>query len=408
MHLPINEVPGSLRDFVRKEDKVSVFGPYLEEGTYKIAKLIDAADRPDSVHARHILLGAGQSRSIERARSLADSLLGLVKKGVSFEKLAASFSDDKGSAQLGGDLGWFTEGKMIMQFNNACFSARKGDILKVETTYGMHVIEILDQSAKVRKYNTGIIDRKITPGSATNQQIYSQASMFAGTNVTYDKFNSAIASLKLGKRKASDVAPNQKTLPGLDNCRALVIALFSTPEGKIVTDNSDQAVFEIDDKYVVAYCTRVQEEGIAPVKDVESDIKFALYREKKAGLLSAEFRVVNQAGSTLEDIAGRLNLNIQDATRVNFRSFSVPGVGAEPALAAAATVARQGTVAGPVEGNNGVYMLEVNNVSDEGAGNDIKLTRDRLMASTRIRGGYEAYEALRDEAKVIDKRYKFY
>ena len=55
-------------------------------------------------------------------------------------------SDDQGSAQIGGDLGWFPEGRMVVPFNNACFSGKKGDIKIVETTFGIHIIEILAQS----------------------------------------------------------------------------------------------------------------------------------------------------------------------------------------------------------------------------------------------------------------------
>ena len=102
-----------------------------------------------------------------------------------------------------------------------------------------------------------------------------------------------------------------------------------------------------------------------------------------------------------------MGLTVQEATQVNFKSYTVPGVGTEPALIAAATVSKQGTVAGPVKGINGVYMLAANNVTtakDE----DLKLAQDRLKATFQIRGTYEAYEALRKGANIIDKRYKFY
>ena len=62
---------------------------------------------------------------------------------------------------------------------------------------------------------------------------------------------------------------------------------------------------------------------------------------------------------------------------MNFRSYTVPGAGTEPALIAAASVAKQGIVAGPVKGNNGVYMLAVNNVTPS-QGEDLKLLQNRL------------------------------
>ena len=406
-YVPIAEVPAQLADFAKKEDKTAVFGPYNEDGSLKIARLLDVADRPDSVHVRHILISAGQIRGITDARETADSLLKLIKTGTPFATLALTSSDDQGSAQLGGDLGWFPEGMMVVPFNDACFTGKKGDIVTAETTFGIHIIEILAQSRTSRKYHIGIVDRKIIPGSMTNQRIYSDASQFAGASNTYEKFNQAITEKGLTKRVANDISPQQKTLPGLENPRNLVISLFQTDKGKIVLDNNEQAVFEIGNKYVVAYCTRVTEDGISPIKDVETDIRFQVAKEKKAEIISTEFEKNSGDGKSLEDIAASMGLSVQDATQVTFRSYSVQGAGVEPALIAAAASSKQGAVSGPVKGENGVYMLSVNNLVQTSE-DDLDLLRERLNATYQMRGSYEAYEALRKAANIVDKRYKFY
>ena len=406
-YIPASEVPSNLSDFVKKEDLKEVFGPYNEDGTFKLARLLNVANRRDSVHARHILLSPDQASTTEQLRRSADSLINLIRTGTRFEVLAIANSDDQGSAQLGGDLGWFPEGRMVLPFNNVCFSAKKGDIVTAETTFGIHIIEIIDQSRSTRKYNIGIVDRKIIPGSTTNQRIYSEASQFAGTNNTYEKFNQAVAEKGLNKRIANDITPKQKTLPGLNNARGLIISLFQTEETQIVLDNNQQAVFEIDDKYVVAYCTKAQDEGIAPLADVENEIRFNLLKDKKAEILSAEFVKNNEPGRSLDDIAGVMGLSVQDAAQVNFRSYTLPGAGNEPALIAAASAAESGSVTGPVKGDNGVYMLTVNNIT-KAEGEDSQSLKDRLLITYQMRGTYEAYEALRKEANIEDKRYKFY
>lgn len=405
--IPFGEVTPVLADFAKKEDLKDVYGPYNENGTLKIARLIAVADRPDSVHAKHILLSAGAKRTLEEAKHKADSLLNLIKKGTSFEALAMTNSDDQGSAQLGGDLGWFREGRMVVPFNDACFTGRKGDLVTVETTFGVHIIQILDQSKPEKKYEIGIIDRKINAGSMTNQRIYSEASQFAGTNYTYDKFIKAINDQKLTKLVANDVTPQQKSLPGLDNPRSLIISLFQTDKDKIVLDANQQAVFQIADKYVVAYCTKVQEEGIASVQDVVNDIRFTLTKEKKAGIISAEFVREKEAGKSLDAIANQNGLKVQEATQINFRTYSVPGAGNEPALVAAASAAKQGVLEGPVTGENGVFMLTVNNITNTSS-DDLKQIKTRLGTTYAMRGSYEAYEALKKAANIIDKRYKFY
>lgn len=404
-YIPFSSVPENLKDFVKKEDTKAVFGPYLEDGSYKIAKLIAVADRPDSVHVRHILLSTGTTRTLESARHEADSLVKLIKAGTSFETIALANSDDQGSAKLGGDLGWFPEGRMVVPFNNACFSGKKGDIKLAETSFGIHIIEILNQSKDSRKYNIGYIDRKVLAGSLTNQKAYSEASQFAGTNDTYEKFTKTIAAQGLNKRVATDIAPQQKTLPGLENPRSLIMALFQAEKGKIILDNSQQAVFEVGEKYVVAYCTKAQEDGIAPQKDVENEIRYTVLKDKKAELITAEFN--KNKGKSLDDIARAMGLTVQEATKINFRSYTITGAGNEPALIAAASVAKNGETAGPVKGNDGVYMLSVNNVVPT-EGEDLKLSKDRLQSTFRMRGSYEAYDALRKDANIVDKRYKFY
>ncbi len=178
-------------------------------------------------------------------------------------------------------------------------------------------------------------------------------------------------------------------------------------KGKIILDANQQAVFEIGDKYVIAYCTRVTEEGPAPMADVENDIRYNIIRDKKADLISSELKKMITPGKTLDDIARSAGVTVQEATRINFRSYSVPGAGVEPALIAASSVADQGIIAGPITGLNGVYLITVNNVTTS-PGEDLKLLKSRLMSTFEMRGSYEAYDALRKNANVIDKRYKFY
>jgi peptidyl-prolyl cis-trans isomerase D len=297
---------------------------------------------------------------------------------------------------------------MITPFNNACFSGKKGDLVTVETTYGLHIIKIIDQSRRMKKYDIGVVDHKVIPSNITNQRIYAEASQFAGTNNTYEKFNKAVADGSLDKKLAMNVTPEQKELPGLEQARGLVMALFQNSKvGSIVLDNSSQAVFELPDMYVVAYCTRVQEEGIAPVESVASDIRFILAKKKKAEMISGEMKKMAAEGKTIYDIASYYNATVQDASGINFRSYSVPGAGIEPGLIAAASASEAGVLSKPVAGNNGVYMFVVNTVAPVAA-EDNALVRERLNSNYQIRASYEAYQAIRDKKEVVDKRYKFY
>ncbi len=407
-YLTASDLSPELRPLAESGDRSAIAGPFLEDGAYKIARIVDIADRPDSVRAAHILLSPGGERSLTHAREEADSLIALVKAGISFDILAMANSDDQGSAQVGGDLGWFSEGMMIKPFNDACFSNSKGDIVTAETDYGVHIIRIIDQSRKVRKYDIGVVDRRLTASHQTIQQAYAEASQFAGTNNTYEKFNQAIATESLNKRLAVNVMPEQQELPGLNRPRSLVMALFQTARAEnIILDNNSQAVFELPDMYVVAYCTRIQKEGVAPVEDIATDISVILARKKKAEMISAEMKKLEAEGKTLSDIASHYNTTVQDAGGINFRSYSIPGAGIEPALIAAASASEPGRLSKPVEGNSGVYLFMVSEVTPAPA-EDLLMVKERMNSGYQIRASYEAYQALRDKKEVKDMRYKFY
>jgi peptidyl-prolyl cis-trans isomerase D len=404
---PLSSVPEALVDFVKQENLNNIFGPYLENGSFKIARLLAVEERPDSVRVRHILMSPNQFMPLEGVRHIADSLAQVLRsRRASFDEFAMMYSEDYGSAQIGGDLGWFSEGVMIPPFNNACFTGRKGEIKTVETNFGIHIIEILDVSRRTKKYDIGFVERRVIASSQTNQMIYNEVSLFAGASNTYEKFNNTIAEKQLNKRIASNVIPQQRTLPGIENPRPIIMALQQTKKDKIVLDNNQQAIFELGDSYVVAYCTRVQEDGYATVADVDIEIRIALMKDKKAEIISDEFKK-NMTGGNLYSIASALNLYAQDASQVNFRSYIIEGLGIEPALAATAPEAALDVVSGPVKGENGVFLFTVNS-STPSAEEDIDAIKLRLTSMAQFRSSYDIFEALQKDAKIVDKRYKFY
>ena len=88
-----------------------------------------------SVNASHILLNKEKD---------ADNIMTRLAKGENFEDLAKRFSKCP-SKSKGGSLGWFKRGEMVKEFEDACFNGKTGDIVKVKTEFGYHIIKIVDQ-----------------------------------------------------------------------------------------------------------------------------------------------------------------------------------------------------------------------------------------------------------------------
>lgn len=92
----------------------------------------------------------------EEVRQKAESVLMMIKNGANFEEMAAKYGED-GTAQKGGDLGWFSKGDMVAQFETAAFALKKGELSQelVETPFGYHIIRVDDTKTEKLKDSSG-------------------------------------------------------------------------------------------------------------------------------------------------------------------------------------------------------------------------------------------------------------
>lgn len=116
-------------------------------------QVVKGAGCPCDVHARHILLKA---KDHALAITLAKELQ--ANHGANFAALAKKYSTDTGSAKLGGDLGFFSRGQMVPQFDKVAFSLKIGQVSDpVKSQYGWHIIQVLGtqpSTASKRAYFT--------------------------------------------------------------------------------------------------------------------------------------------------------------------------------------------------------------------------------------------------------------
>jgi len=142
---------------------------------------------PNRVHVEHILLmTVGKpDAEVEEIKKKAEDILSQAKKGANFEDLAKKYSEDPGTKDKGGDLGWIVQGQTVAEFEKAAFSLPKGSISDlVKTQYGFHILKIMDKESAHTKPFDEVKDSIRTP------LLLSQADKQAGDIA--DKLSQAI------------------------------------------------------------------------------------------------------------------------------------------------------------------------------------------------------------------------
>ncbi len=386
-----------ISDFVTNAQQGEVYGPYFEDETFKLTRLVSVAQLADSVKARHILL---TGENMDDANHLADSLMTLINKGSKFDELARLFSQDQGSAINGGDLGWFGEGMMVQPFNDAAFFGKKGDLVKVESQFGVHIINIQDQSKPSTKYQLATLGRKVTYSSKTYQDVYSEATRFTAVNNTREKFEKGLEEENITRKYGRNLKKNDRTVGALESPRELVKWAFEASIGDL------SPIFEFGDQFVVAMLTKTTEAGTMPLNDVRSRISRELLNDKKADILLAQFNEEKNNGGSFESLAQKMETEIVTATNVGFGSFQVTGAGVEPALVALAVYSPEGTISQPVRGNNGVYLVRVTSKQD--AETDQAAVKAQIQNELDMKVDYQLLETIREKVEIEDNRANFY
>ena len=376
----------------------TVIGPYLaNQGVYRIAKLAIAQNRPDSVEARHILITPNESISLDSVTIRIEAIKAQVQAGADFGDLAQKNSDDKSSAIKGGDLGWFSEGAMVDEFNEACFTSRKGELSVITSQFGVHLIEVTKASRLVRKVKIAFIDRNVEPSTETYNTYYSEAAQFAGKILNEGiAFDSLVAEQNLVKRSDSKVATDNQGIVGLPNSREMVRWMNTADEGTV------SEVFQFENSYVVAYLTKEHIKGNVPLEDIKEQISALVLKDKKADYITNAIK-----GTDLASIASNNGQTVVNAQRASLANLSLQGIGYEPELVGSIFGTSVGSISNPISGANAVYVVEVTAKDEAKNTGDFTKQKQEVQKGSATYANGAAYKVLNKEANVKDNRSDF-
>lgn len=341
-----------------------VIGPVTDNNMYRLFKVTARQSRPDSLKASHILISYAGSqvqnatRTKDRAEKMADSILNVVKVNPSmFEVLGGTISDDDFSKKKQGDLGWFADGAMVPEFNTAVLNGNVGDIKKVETVFGYHIIKITGKKDPAVKIRYASVDRRIEASAKTFEAIYNQASEFAAQNNTIEKFEKTVKDKGLDMRKAERIDAMGNQIPGVTNAREIVRWAFSEETEKGNVSN----VFDTDGSYVVAALKNTVEKGYVPLEVLKDPIKSLVLREKKAQTIMEKLNKQLAGNKDITKVASVYPATV-DTVDVSFASANIPNYGHEAKLTGQIFAAPKAQLSQPVQGEQAVYQFVVNEV----------------------------------------------
>ena len=389
-----------MKQFATTAEVGAIYGPVFDNDKYRLFKLIDKTNAPDSVKVSHIMLaGKGEAET----KALADSLLTVLKGGASFEELAKQFSADQ-AAENGGELGWFTEATALRgvnaEFKDAVFGTPLNQIAVVKSMYGTHLVKVTEKTANVAKYKVADIDMTVSPSSKTYSNIYNELNQFISNNHSLEKLTANAKEAGYNLVSDATVTKDDQLLGSVQNSRQVIRWAFQNDKGAI------SEIFECNDKFVVAAMKGSLDEGYRPVELVAAPLKAELIAQKKGEQIAAALAAKNL--TSVEAYAEAMGAKVDSVKFVNFATRRISGIGIEPNLNAAVAMAQVDQVSAPVKGNNGVYVFKVYARNKDAKTYDEAEQVRTLDATNAYRVGFQAIQSLINKAEVEDNRIRFY
>mgnify|MGYP000888367662 CR=1 FL=1 len=402
----VSDVDPKLKQYLLELNKLEITGPITIGDSKFFLRLDDKRSGENTqVKASHILIEFGENK--EASKEEAIRIMNLAKSGLPFDSLAQVYSKDPGSGSKGGDLGYFTKGKMVKEFEDAAFATDSGGITgPVETKYGWHIIKVTDKISDELKWSQ--IEIKVNISTPTRNQIFRDAHAFHKQIQDGGDFTQIAEKLKL----------NPIETPFFTNQRPILNSQYITD---IAFQNKPGFLLEpLELKYQGIVVVQVAEErskGTTPFADKAEEIKKRLVLKKKVDLVKSRaqniYNKVANYGSLKAAAAADSMLKVISDT--SFRMASSPSGVRRDVLFNQAVFSKTTPlmkILPPIKGENGWYIVEI---KERKQSDPAKLTKEEMISYKKSmqnnqlqRAFYDWFRSVRENAEIDDKRSNYY
>ena len=363
--------PGKVQVEVTHEDLQAYYDQHRDQ--YRV---------PEQVKVSHIWVkmplpgtdGKIDGKAVSEAQKRADDLLKQLQGGAKFEDVAKKSSEDPGSSNVGGSLGWISKSQMGPEFEKAVSALDKGKISGVvKTLDGFHIIRLDDkQDAHMKTLDE--VKAQIEP--VVKQQKAQQAAQKVAEDLLQAAKTlglDAAASAKGISVVTSDFFGRKDMVPGLGPAPQFMDAVFTAPE------KSPPAMASTSQGFAVFQLVAVKPQSTPTFDEIRTKVEEQFKNERSNILLSQKTQELSDRAKTEHDLkkaAKELGATVKTSDFV-LPDGQVPDIGSMAGQASVVFGMKPGDISGPVSnGANGVVisLLEVQSPSDA----DFAAKRDQI------------------------------
>jgi peptidyl-prolyl cis-trans isomerase D len=322
---------------------------------------IDSYRTPERVKVRHILIKTqGKPKSdVPKFRAKADDLLNQIHHGADFAELAKKNSEDPGSAEKGGELGWIVKGQTVPNFEKTAFSLKPGETSGViETEYGYHIIQVEDkQAAHTQSFDEVKPQLLAEAQKQAASELLKKAITAARTEIAKNPAQAEAIAKKYNLKfvRASNLARTD-SLPDVNSAPELTNALFSAAKGA----TTDAVDIQNGARQAFGVITNIVPARNAEFAEVQNDAVQKYTQTQSTDLAQkAATAAAAQAkqGKSLEAIAKEYGLTVKTAAPFTING-AAEGIGAATVLSDAFK-GKVGDIIGPVSAQNAQFVCLV-------------------------------------------------
>lgn len=372
---------------------------------YKVLRLIDSKEGEDTfVNASHILVNFGTDTAA--AKKKAEDILKRVKGGEDINTLAQQLSDEPSAKTQKGDLGWFTKGAMVKEFEDASFNAKDGEIVgPIKTQFGFHIIQVKGKSKK--EFKVAEIKKTVTAGARTKDIAKKKAESFYLDVDKGQNIDTLAKQLNLVCTTTPDVLKDG-FIPGAGQNKKLMTLALDSKVGKVFEPTKIQGgygVYKLVDKTPAGYRNFDSIKTTLVKPKVVEKKKFAVLKQMATDLKA---KIQNNDIKSLANLTPPSVVETADSVSV---SKPAPKIGQDYAVTDAIFSMKQGEISQPVRGQRGYYLIQLNNVTPfnnedyQKSYNDI---RNGLLMQKKQAVVQEWLQKMQNDATIVDNRDRFF